>query len=86
MGIPVLFLSIIKLIRKQQRQDESHHHADDDLQRQTHLHIVHKRVTTRLHHQCIRRRGEWRGEAHAGSQGDRKEEGIRTHTHLLGCH
>ena len=27
--------------------------------RQTYLHVIHKRIATRLHHQRIRRRGEW---------------------------
>ena len=41
------------LIRKQQRQDEGHDHADDNLQRQAYLYVIHKRVATRLHHQRI---------------------------------
>ena len=65
---------------------EGHHHTDDDLQRQTYLYIIHKRVTTRRHHQRIRRSGERRGEAHTGSQGYRQEEGVWTHPYLLRCH
>ena len=55
------------LKRKQQRQHKGHHDADDELQGQSHTHIIHKGVVSGFHHQGIGRRRERRSETHAGT-------------------
>ena len=52
------------LIREQQGKHEGHEDADNNLQRQTHLDIIHKRIASGFHHQRIGRCGEGRGETH----------------------
>lgn len=43
------------LIREQQGKHEGHDNADNNLQRQTHLDIIHKRIASCFHHQRIGR-------------------------------
>ncbi len=46
------------------RKNENHNDSHDDLERKTHLDIIHKCVLTSWHHKGIWRRREWRREAH----------------------
>lgn len=64
---------------EEKRQYEGHHDADDELQGEAYLDVVHEGVLACLHNQRIGRRGEWGGEAHAGSQRNGEEEGVRTY-------
>ena len=43
------------LIREQQGKHEGHDNADNNLQRQTHLDIIHKRIASCFHHKSIGR-------------------------------
>ena len=66
------------LERIEEWKDQYHHYADDDLERQTHLYVVHKLILTSLHHQRIGWGREGRSKAHASSEGHGKEERVGT--------
>lgn len=50
------------LIREQQGKHEGHDNADNNLQRQTYLDIIHKSIASGFHHQRIGRCGEGRAK------------------------
>ena len=93
-----LYLHSTYLEWENKRQHTYHYQSHNNLQRQSHLDVVHKRVAACLHHECVGRSREWRGKAHACSKRNGKEhrvgtyaycrsrgQGYRRHKHSCGC-
>ena len=70
--------------REEERNDDQGDNAENDLQRQAHLDVIHEGVVSRAHHHRIGRRTNWRGEAAGSGHGSRHHKGRWVDTDAFG--